>query len=171
MNTYYVAGMPYSDELFHFGIKGQKWGLRRFQNPDGTYTQEGLKRYRKTDAKVDLGYKPFQRTNKVEKNYVDRYKTDIKGYMKNTKKESKAILETKKERYKSEAKSFLARSEVTKSMNTYYKSLFSADRKSVNREYSSALKEKGRDAANRFLDNELLRSKVSVDKQKEIWSR
>ncbi|MBP5726210.1 MAG: hypothetical protein J6Y48_03965 [Clostridia bacterium] len=31
--------------LAHYGIKGQRWGLRRFQNPDGTLTPEGLKRY------------------------------------------------------------------------------------------------------------------------------
>ena len=43
--TYYVVGLPYSSELFHFGIKGQKWGLRRFQNPDGTLTPEGKSRY------------------------------------------------------------------------------------------------------------------------------
>ena len=33
--------------LSHYGIKGQKWGLRRFQNPDGTLTDEGKKRARK----------------------------------------------------------------------------------------------------------------------------
>lgn len=34
-----------SDELCHWGIKGQKWGVRRFENPDGTLTPEGKKRY------------------------------------------------------------------------------------------------------------------------------
>lgn len=31
-------------ELYHYGIKGQKWGVRRYQNEDGSYTSEGLKR-------------------------------------------------------------------------------------------------------------------------------
>ena len=33
------------NELKHHGIKGQKWGIRRFQNEDGTLTAEGKKRY------------------------------------------------------------------------------------------------------------------------------
>lgn len=45
MNTYYVAGIPFSDELYHYGIKGQKWNVRRFQNKDGSYTQAGRDRY------------------------------------------------------------------------------------------------------------------------------
>lgn len=32
------------NELFHHGIKGMKWGVRRYQNPDGTLTSEGKKR-------------------------------------------------------------------------------------------------------------------------------
>ena len=31
-------------ELYHHGIKGQKWGVRRFQNPDGSLTEAGKKR-------------------------------------------------------------------------------------------------------------------------------
>lgn len=36
------------DELMHYGIKGQRWGFRRFQNPDGTLTAEGKIRYSET---------------------------------------------------------------------------------------------------------------------------
>lgn len=35
------------EALAHFGIKGQKWGIRRFQNEDGTRTEEGKKRERR----------------------------------------------------------------------------------------------------------------------------
>ena len=32
-------------ELYHHGVKGQRWGVRRYQNPDGTLTAEGKARY------------------------------------------------------------------------------------------------------------------------------
>lgn len=36
------------NSLQHHGILGQKWGVRRFQNPDGSYTEAGLRRYGRT---------------------------------------------------------------------------------------------------------------------------
>lgn len=34
-----------NSQLYHHGIKGQKWGVRRFQNADGTRTEAGAIRY------------------------------------------------------------------------------------------------------------------------------
>lgn len=45
MHVYYLAGFPITDELYHHGIIGQKWGVRRYQNSDGTLTSEGKARY------------------------------------------------------------------------------------------------------------------------------
>lgn len=42
-NYYAVERSP--DYLEHYGILGMKWGIRRFQNPDGSLTEEGRKRY------------------------------------------------------------------------------------------------------------------------------
>lgn len=40
------------NELMHWGIKGMKWGVRRYQNRDGSLTPAGRKRYDKEMAKL-----------------------------------------------------------------------------------------------------------------------
>ena len=40
--TWYITKK--NDELCHFGIRGMKWGIRRFQNKDGSLTPAGKKR-------------------------------------------------------------------------------------------------------------------------------
>lgn len=51
MNTY--------EELYHHGIKGMQWGVRRFQNRDGSLTPRGQKRRENDD--FNERYKPSQR--------------------------------------------------------------------------------------------------------------
>lgn len=41
----------FGNELYHYGVQGQKWGVRRYQNSDGSLTEEGKKRYSRKNSK------------------------------------------------------------------------------------------------------------------------
>lgn len=43
--------------LIHHGIKGQKWGVRRFENEDGTLTEAGKKRYYDQNGHIKKKYR------------------------------------------------------------------------------------------------------------------
>ena len=71
-----------TNELYHFGIKGMRWGIRRYQNKDGTLTSAGKKRYSedKTNKKIKTAEKEY--TGEKLKNAAESYRTKmIKKYM------------------------------------------------------------------------------------------
>lgn len=43
-----------NNELYHHGVKGQRWGVRRYQNADGSLTSAGKNRYVKNERKQSL---------------------------------------------------------------------------------------------------------------------
>lgn len=44
----------YRSELYHYGVKGQKWGVRRYQNKDGSLTEAGRNRIKGANRKANL---------------------------------------------------------------------------------------------------------------------
>ena len=130
--------------LSHHGIKGQKWGVRRFQNKDGSLTADGKKRrtpYRSTS----IGAAVARRSNeKIDKSF--------RNWDENTKKKDNAIELGKK---------------ATASKIAYEKdrnnSQLKSEYKKANADYKKALKENttyrkgvvrqevGRDASRKYL--------------------
>lgn len=95
-----------TNELYHYGIKGQKWGVRRFENEDGTLTSAGKKRYnyedrqKKQDARL-YGKRSVKRIKKrldngetllSARNAEVRRRNRIKKIKRNAKIASAAVL-------------------------------------------------------------------------------
>ena len=76
-----------ADELKHYGVKGMKWGVRRFQNSDGSLTADGKKRYSGDNLKdiqkqVNQGKNVVDgvkktKTKAAEKQHEKKIKSDL----------------------------------------------------------------------------------------------
>lgn len=79
------------DELYHHGIKGQRWGVRRFQNADGTLTSAGKtrlsdyreKEYKRLDKKYDKKISRLDRkiTKKEQSGKIPKRDASKKAYL------------------------------------------------------------------------------------------
>ena len=92
MNNYYGSRLVLDHNyLKHHGILGQKWGIRRFQNPDGSLTEEGKKRY---------GVQTEKQANRLAKYQEWQYKNTEKHYARQRAHDEKLLTGYKKVRQK-----------------------------------------------------------------------
>jgi len=95
MSTFYIKRK--NEDICHYGVLGMKWGVRRYQNEDGSLTAAGKKRYELEDKtkqkqidRIDLMY---TRANKWTNRKIE--KLDTKG--KNAKADVMRVMANKNE--------------------------------------------------------------------------
>ena len=101
-----------SDHLAHHGVKGQKWGVRRYRNEDGSLTEAGKARYDLKEAKRDYkrtlknatrggyGIKGIERTMNARKDLESKRLKYIDA------KAKKAALKSEKKEFNTYVKEF-----------------------------------------------------------------
>lgn len=69
------------EELYHYGTKGQRWGVRHYQNPDGSLTDAGKKRYgRETGGLSHYGKEKYYRGERYQRSTgLTKTKSNIKS--------------------------------------------------------------------------------------------
>lgn len=165
-----------SEELRHHGIKGMRWGIRRYQNKDGSLTPAGRKRYdqeieslKSEKSKLQQKHKNLNAQQRMEAR-KDKLKADIeaeKEYLKNGGKKSgksdssdKQNEETK-EPEKKKSVSEMSSEELNEAINHMrlqqtYNQLYSQ----LNPEKESKIKKIGK----KFLDDAIIPAGTSVAK-------
>lgn len=132
----YVANAFYLDTnyLEHHGILGMKWGIRRYQNKDGTLTAAGKRRAAQFQAKQQKNVKKSEyyeaRRGKYAKKYEDLTTPNSKGKDTKASESNKSVDSNKLEKKsvfemsEAELRSEVNRLDLIKKYNTYMDELY-----------------------------------------------
>ena len=103
MNSEYILTSNGSfiryDELYHWGIKGMRWGVRRYQNEDGSLTNAGKKRYYDTKELNKQKSEIEKSRLAYKKSYSEYDKARNEYFLNNTPKNLKRLNESKSKFY------------------------------------------------------------------------
>ena len=82
-------------EIYHWGVKGMKWGVRRYQNKDGSLTPAGIKRRAKLESELGKLSSSKGKSDKPEETLEERKARVLKSHNAKTVYENKDILSDK----------------------------------------------------------------------------
>lgn len=187
MDNTYVLGP--NGELYHWGIKGMKWGQRRYQNKDGSLTKAGKKRYAQEEARLKDREKFIKGREKAasrqaklssKKAELDAREDALKGKKKsNAADESANKPKSMRDMTNDELREYTTRMQLEKQFIDAQKSLASAmpQKVSKGKQFMNSLakdviapaaKNAGREWAEKFMKDKLGLNKKDLDPVKQL---
>lgn len=173
MDAIYCIDISTSDvELYHYGTKGQKWGYRRWQNPDGSLTAAGKEHYGRGLA----GKVKNVKEKRIQKSYAraSKQKDSLDAADKVVRDNNKKLKKASDEYANATKRTEVAKYDHDKAVEKGKSSLFGNKRnikKTNQRLIIATNKESVAKRAFEDANNELSRAEVNQTKIKDIYNK